>query len=140
MQTEQTDFYTQLQSFFEQVRADTPLKIVRKKAFDRFLDLGLPDKNSQAFQYVSLKNLFQERVALTEAHSFLQTEIDDLICDEAKSSYLVFVNGFFQATLSNLSALSEQIVVMPLEAAIISSKAFKLAEIYCGLSSKSSGG
>lgn len=118
MQKEQTDFYAQLHSFFERVCVDTSLKSVRKKAFDGFLNLGLPSQDMQAFQYISFKNLFQEKLALSETHSFSQSEIDKLICEEAKGSYLVFVNGFFQPSLSNLTTLPHNVVVMPLDQAM----------------------
>jgi Fe-S cluster assembly protein SufD len=113
-----TPFYENLQSLFEQVKEAHPLKVLREKAFDHFLELGLPEKGEGAFQYMSLKALYQERLSLSKSHAFVQHDIETLIYPEAKNSYLVFINGSFQPNLSNLSAILEQIVILPVEDAM----------------------
>ena len=119
-QADLESFYARLQCLFAQGAYTGPLKILREKAFDHFLELGLPEKGTEAFQYISLKNLYKESFVQEEAHFFSQDEIEDLIYPEAKGSYLVFVNGFFQPSLSRLSTLPKQIVVLPLGEAILS--------------------
>ncbi|MFS8563965.1 MAG: Fe-S cluster assembly protein SufD [Rhabdochlamydiaceae bacterium] len=107
-------FYSNMTSLLAQVKEALPLKVLRERAFDHFLELGLPEKSGGAFQYVPLKALCKDTFSVTHSHSFSKEEIEMLIYPEAKDSCLVFVNGFFDPTLSQLSALPKQVVVMPL--------------------------
>lgn len=61
------------------------IKKMRMKAWDRFLELGLPDQRHESFQYIRLKHLFQE--TYTAPREVSHTGLG-----------IVFVNGKLQQT------------------------------------------
>ena len=107
-----------LELIFNQIASLGSLQAVRKRAFDHFLELGLPDGKSGAFQYVPLKALYEESFSCSEKHTFSKEEVAGMIYPEAKDSYLVFINGSFDLSLSNMSGIPKQVVIVPLEEAM----------------------
>ena len=116
--TEIEAFYANMSSLMEQVKESSPLKVLREKAFDHFLELGLPEEKGGSFQYVPLNSLYKESFSIARSHSFSKEEVEALIYPEAKGSCLVFVNGFFEPSLSCAGALPKQIVVLNLSDAM----------------------
>ena len=120
LSTDQRDFepfYDNLQSIFEKVKNLDSATLVREKAFNHFLELGLPQKNKGPFQYVSLGSLYKESFSVEEM-SLSKETLDSYVAAESKNSYLVFINGFLQLSLSNISALSSSLVILPLGEAL----------------------
>lgn len=111
-------FYPVLKHAFDQVKGADPLKGLREKAWDHFLELGLPEKTQEAFQYVPLRQIYEKNFKLVPEHQFTQNEIIQKIYPECRRSYLVFVNGYFRPELSDLSGIPKQVVVLPLLEAI----------------------
>lgn len=91
-----------------------PLFRLRKQAWDRFLEKGLPDKKSETFQYIKLRKLFA--MELTPAK---KEEIDfqKWVYPECKNSYLVFINGIFAPEVSKQPLGME---ILPLREAVFS--------------------
>jgi Fe-S cluster assembly protein SufD len=96
------------------------LRTLRQKGWERFLQLGLPNrKRDGAFQYVPLSQLyareiFQERAAVSQPNP------SKYIYPECRESYLVFAGSSFRPDLSDRRALPEQIVVSTLSQALSS--------------------
>jgi Fe-S cluster assembly protein SufD len=101
-------FCANLQRLFDQVRGSDLLKGMREKAFDHFLELGLPEKKQEDFQYVPLRLLYEGNYRLFAAQATFS------VLPECRNSYLVFVGGQFHPELSDLSALPKGVVVLPI--------------------------
>lgn len=91
-----------LTEFFEK-RETGVLSTAQKAAWSRFLSLGLPTKKTSGYKYVTLP-AFEPRLA----------EDDHLQLRKSKQSTLLFVNGRYHESLSNLEGLPRELVVLPL--------------------------
>lgn len=107
---DQTHFFASLQEIFSKLSATA----LREKAWDHFLELGLPDKSSDAFKYVPLKRLYDIKLSLSRA-ALTQEMLGPHIAPEAQESYIVFANGRY---LPELSKLPPKIVILPLQEAL----------------------
>ncbi|HEX2579017.1 MAG TPA: Fe-S cluster assembly protein SufD [Rhabdochlamydiaceae bacterium] len=112
MSTEET-FLSGLHQYFGQVRGRDLLKGMREKAWDHFLELGLPKKTDEAFRYVPLRRLYELSVKET-SYVPSKEEILSYIYPQCRGNYLVFINGAYQQDLSDLSELSKKIVALPI--------------------------
>jgi Fe-S cluster assembly protein SufD len=104
-------FIESLQKCFEESHL---LKGMREKAWDHFLELGLPDKTDEAFRYVPLKRLYDLNLECRVPELPTRNEILASIYPECRESYLVFINGTFIPELSDLTALPKKVVVLPI--------------------------
>lgn len=100
---------------FKEFGTDDPLQKARIRAWDQFLELGLPDAKSEVFRYIKLKQLFNR--AFTAAPN-VKVKLKDEIYPECKQSALVFVNGRYSPELSNTQAIPDKVVISPLNKAI----------------------
>jgi Fe-S cluster assembly protein SufD len=112
--TSALSFLATLKHTFESLKGRDGLEAVREKAWNRFLELGLPDNKQGAFQYVPLKQLYANTYHLETNHSLETQEIKDRIYPESLQSYLVFVKGVFRPDLSDRTALPSSVVILPL--------------------------
>ncbi|HNA61799.1 MAG TPA: Fe-S cluster assembly protein SufD [Rhabdochlamydiaceae bacterium] len=103
-----------LQKCFEESCSADLLKGMREKAWDHFLELGLPDKTDEAFRYVPLKRLYDLNLECHGPALPTRAEILESIYPECRESYLVFINGTFIPELSDLTALPKKVVVLPI--------------------------
>jgi Fe-S cluster assembly protein SufD len=113
IETSHDTFLLSLQHYFEEMRGHDLLKGMREKAWDHFLELGLPEKTDEAFRYVPLKRLYEQsfnKALLAPS----KEEILSHIYPECQGSYLVFLNGIYSPELSDLSNISKKIVVQPI--------------------------
>lgn len=109
--TEETPFFSSLQQIFRAQESDS----LKEKAWDHFLELGLPDKSSDAFKYVPLRKLYDLKLETAKSTSPSQAMIDSVAIPEAEGSTLVFANGRFS---KELSCLPSKIVILPLQEAL----------------------
>lgn len=105
-----TSFFSSLQEIFSKLETGA----LREKAWDHFLELGLPDKTSDAFKYVPLKRLYDLKLSLAPVSITMET-IRPYILPEAHDSYIVFSNGKF---VPELSKLPPKVVVLPMQEAL----------------------
>lgn len=84
----------------------------RKKASERCALLGTPTPKSDGFSYVPLSDWYEKEYRLQET---AEIELSSAILPECKDSYLVFVDGAFNASLSKLP---EGLVALPLSCAM----------------------
>jgi Fe-S cluster assembly protein SufD len=98
----------------------TPKDLLRSRAWERFLQIGLPKKGSEAFAHVPLQDLFAMALEAKKEQELRAEEISRFIPKECKESSLVFLNGNFSPFLSSLKALPNKSVLLPLEQAKVS--------------------
>ncbi len=103
----------------QQREANAPAWLVnlRAKAAERFEALDFPTTRDEAWKYTNiasiLKAQLQQPLALDLAGVSAET-LASFTYNETRQSQLVFINGFFAETLSDLSALSAGVVVSSL--------------------------
>jgi len=103
-----------LQCYFEQVRDTDLLRGVREKAWDHFLELGLPEKKDDAFKYVPLRRFYETPLEGPFFPDIRKEEILSYIYPECRGSYIVFVNGSYSPELSDLTNIPKKVVVQPI--------------------------
>ena len=109
------DPFQQLLTEAFQALPEDPLTKVRNKAWDHFLELGLPTRKSEVFRYVKLRSLYEASFTMAPPTSTVTPEqVSPFILPECQNSVLVFVNGIFQSNLSRLAALPKKVVVTTL--------------------------
>lgn len=111
-------FQDLLETLFKKSNSADLLQKIRLKAWDRFLEQGLPTRKSEVFRYVKLHRLFSRQYQLSEAPSIIDAEVQPHLYPECRESALVFVNGRFQPALSKLGALPKKAVIIPIQEAI----------------------
>jgi Fe-S cluster assembly protein SufD len=107
-------FLAHLHTCFDTVAGDALTKI-RAAAWDHFLELGLPDKTHDSYQYVPLRHLYEAAPIPAELVSCATAPY---LHPECKGATLVFINGHYAPQLSDLSSLPKQVVVLPLAHAV----------------------
>lgn len=115
--TDQERFGKNIQALFRSQASDS-LQKLKNKSFDHFLELGLPTKRTEVFQYVKLRQLFAKELTYSEPFLLNQQEVSPHILPECEDSYLTFVNGTFRAELSSIKSQPSKVVVIPLSEAM----------------------
>lgn len=104
-------FLSSLQQHYEKgLAADPALELVKKKAWDHFLEMGLPEKKDEAFRYVPLAKLYDFPIQPSPL-SLTKEEVLAYIYPECRQSFLVFINGSFAP---ELSVVPKKAVALPL--------------------------
>jgi Fe-S cluster assembly protein SufD len=111
---EQETFETRLRDYLAQVNKGDALQKVRGKAWDHFLELGLPSRQQEAFRYIKLRQLFAQTYQLAEEETLSADEIHPFIYPECQDSVLIFVNGHYSTKLSRIEALPKNVVISSL--------------------------
>lgn len=119
----ETILLTSLNRYFDEMSSSS-LFSLRKKAWEKFQSIGLPKKKDAAFQYVVLRDLEHLELALSPPPFIDQEDLKKSVLPECCHSHLVFVNGSYVKELSNLTALKEQTVLLSLDEAMKSQRAF----------------
>lgn len=101
----QEAFLALLWNQYGQVSSDDSLKKARAKAWDHFLELGLPKKENEVFKYLRLRNFFSQNYEPSHPTELTYEAISSYVLPECHDSVAVFVNGYFSPSLSRLSAL-----------------------------------
>lgn len=90
-----------------------PLIQWRQRAWEAFGAIGLPKQKQEAFQYLPLQKLSFPKPAAKKNVSF--QEIEPHLLPECRDSFLVFVDGFYDETLSRIPA---PLIALPLDKAM----------------------
>jgi Fe-S cluster assembly protein SufD len=117
-------FQGMLEDLYQQVDLPGPLQKFRHKAWDHFLELGLPTRKSEVFRYVKLRQLYANNYRRAQEKTLSKEQIESLLYPECRNSALVFVNGTFQPELSRLKDLPNRLVVLPFSEALTTYGAF----------------
>lgn len=121
--SEQENFHALLADLYSCIPRDGIAK-VRSKAWEHYLELGLPSRKTEAFRYLNLRNLLNKNIAHPKPAEIDLDAIKSFIYPECSDSVLVFVNGSFQISLSRIQALPKKIVILPLSDAMRTYGAF----------------
>jgi len=89
----------------------------RAKAWDHFLNLGLPTQKNDIYKYIRLRRLFELSFIPSVTSELTFSEISKYVYPESSDSVLVFINGHYQPTLSRTSALPANFIVSTLSEA-----------------------
>ncbi len=91
---------------------------LRDSAFDRFEQIGFPTTNEEEWKYTNVapiaKGTFEPVVDCRATRLSESSGVRPYLCEEARESSLVFINGIFDKSLSNLNALPAGVIVMEL--------------------------
>lgn len=122
---EQETFKTLLEEYLDQVNKVDGLQRMRGKAWNHFLELGLPTNRTEVYRYVKLRHLLSQHYQLAEEK--VEVDVDQLaacIYPECRQSIVVFVNGHYAPHLSNIQAIAPKVVLSNLQEAIRTFGAF----------------
>ncbi|HSM41314.1 MAG TPA: Fe-S cluster assembly protein SufD [Afifellaceae bacterium] len=101
-----------LAGHFEAIPEDDPIRDVRATAFDVLKEKGLPHRRVEEWKYTDLRTLLKDVPApaapgdIERARAIL-AETDPLA--DLAGSRIVFVNGHFVPSLSDMSAIADQV-------------------------------
>jgi Fe-S cluster assembly protein SufD len=112
---EQDAFQALLWSLYGQVAENDGLQKIRAKAWDHFLELGLPSRREEVYRYIKLRQLFSQSYFLSEPTTIQPEAIASHIYPESRQSVLVFVNGHYRPSLSHVQALPKRVVISTLK-------------------------
>lgn len=109
--------------FLQKILVKDALSNFREKAWEKFLTMGLPSRNDEAFRFVNVRDLYAAMsqtlspVQMTSQEELVR-EIQEKVLPECQHSYIVFVDGKYQPRLSDTSALSASCSLYPLSQAM----------------------
>ncbi len=116
-EAEHEQFHALLCEQFEKYSGDA-LQAVRKKAWEKYLSVGLPSRRNEAYQYVPIRSLLENPFSSLSNGAKILHNLSAHICEEAHESHLVFVNGSYKPELSCSKGLPSQIIIMTLQEAM----------------------
>ncbi|NGX58464.1 MAG: FeS cluster assembly protein SufD [Chlamydiae bacterium] len=105
------NFHELLQKQYESLDP-TPYQ---EMGWNRYLELGLPTKKTEVFRYIKLRSLFALKAQKTEPTSLTKEQIAPHVLPECQKSVLVFVNGHYFPSLSQMEAIPDKVSVVPLQ-------------------------
>ncbi len=114
---EQESFKVLLEEYRSQINQEDALKRIRDKAWNQFIELGLPTRQTEVYRYLKLRHLFSQPYCLAKEVSTTIDHLTSFIYPECHQSVLVFVNGHYQPHLSNTKALPSKVVISTLQEA-----------------------
>jgi len=88
------------------------IKRMRKRAFEKFLDLGLPSRKNEAYRYMELTSCYDDGFSQPKPCAMDHDDIAPYVLPECKHSHVVFVNGHFVPALSEVSAIHSYLQVL----------------------------
>lgn len=103
----------------KQENTSVSLKSFQDKNWSVFNELGLPAIKHEEWKYTRVRNLFKDGLIYNAEKSSIQKDnlTNFLLPGTENANTLVFVNGVFQSSLSNISEASDILTVKPLEVA-----------------------
>lgn len=112
---------TYFKTQFDQLQDEDPegnIATIRKNSFDTFNKTGLPTFKTEEWKYTGVNSLFEHHYQPVR-HTLTLSDLAALrMPGNHKANELVFVNGLFDATLSNVISDSDELTVLPLKDAL----------------------
>jgi len=110
---------TEVLDLFGRLFKSSELSAWQTVSWKKLQEMGLPKKEEEAFQYVSLRKLYESLLAeKAPSEKAIEYDLASLILPESQNSYIIFNNGSF---CPELSKLPSSLIVLPLEEAFKSS-------------------
>ena len=111
-----------LNSLIEQKTDKAALKagaaLYTQKAFDHFLEVGLPDKKHPDYAYFPLSRLYEKKQFNSEYKDLSKTDILEKVYPECQRSYLVICDGVINYELSDIQDVDKSIIIESLESGV----------------------
>lgn len=108
---------TYFKTQFDQLQDEDPegnIAVIRQNSFDAFNKTGLPTFKTEEWKYTGVSSLFEQTYGPVK-HTLTVSDMDALrMPGHHKANELVFVNGLFDAALSNILSGSDELTVLPL--------------------------
>lgn len=96
-----------------------PIHSIRKKALQKFSELGFPTIRNEAWKYTNVKQIVQHDFKWPDQPSTIsENTISKYRFKDINQNVLVFVNGFFNQELSNIDAANDGIIITNLANAL----------------------
>ena len=114
---EQESFKTLMEKLRTEGSFSDALERMRQRAWQLYVNLGLPSRRSEAFRTIKLRQLFARPYQLSSALTLEHEQIAEWIQPECRESCLVFVNGSFIPHLSRREAIPSGVVTSSLQEA-----------------------
>ena len=95
---------------------------LRESAIRRFELLKFPHKKHEMYSFVNTQELAGTAFKLAKPSPVDADFIQSRVYPQSKNSVLVFVDGFYQESLSDLSGLGSSLKIQPLSSAMADSK------------------
>jgi Fe-S cluster assembly protein SufD len=90
----------------------------RAKYWDLFLQIGLPHRKTESFQYLPLNQLYAGTYAIPAQPALSFDSLTNFIYPECAESLLVFINGEFCEKFSRKAAIPSQLIISPFSQAV----------------------
>ncbi len=116
---------TEKQNFSEELIASTELSqftgatALRKKAFEDFKSIGLPEGKSEEYKFTPITKLLSKEFKADELYkksSVSSSDLSSLIPKDLQENCIVFVNGVYSQSLSKLKSNSKVVIKPFIEA------------------------
>lgn len=113
--TNTAEFQNTMEQLFQNNALEDGLILKAKaRAWDQFLEIGMPTSRTEVYQYVHLRSLLAHTYVSPPPTSISKEQIAAFIYPECTQSCLVFVNGQYHSTLSSVKDLPKKMVVTTL--------------------------
>ncbi|MEA5445529.1 Fe-S cluster assembly protein SufD [Gammaproteobacteria bacterium AB-CW1] len=109
--TARYNFLTQFDRAVDELPGQGWLSTLRRDALARFREQGLPTQKDEDWKYTSLRPITEGRFALPGSTTVPADRLDEARVPGLDAARLVFVNGRYQAGLSDISGLPEGVTV-----------------------------
>lgn len=119
-----TNLDQNLEQLYLSLGQSDPLMRLRAKGWDHWLELGLPTKRNESYQYMRLQPLLDMSLEMAKSASVTSETVASFVLPECKKSYAVFVNGRLDLSLSCFEALPKKVVAITLQEALRSFGSF----------------
>ena len=104
--TEETAFLDLYKKFAVEKKPNPALRAIQEAALSRFEILGFPHSKHEMYTFVNTKNLSATPFKISNySTEFTEDNIGSHIFPGCENSCLVFVNGVFNSSLSNLEEI-----------------------------------
>lgn len=111
----QTDFKSKLIAAFENRNksADTAVLYTRKQEAIRHFDrLGFPTTKNEEWKYTDVKNLLKKEFDFSHGHTITPVaNLTSLLIPDIDANIIVFVNGVFNPSLSQIISPAEELII-----------------------------
>lgn len=112
LQTEQSlNFHAFLEKLYGQFEPSDILHKLRMKAWDHFLELGLPSRSNEVYRSIKLRLLYAHDYQASILSEVSEDSVKTHILPECSQSVLVFVNGHYVPALSRTEGLPKRMVI-----------------------------
>lgn len=117
-ETPQEKLRSSLQHLYASHTDAGSLRTNRAKFWDHFLQLGLPERSVESYQYVPLRSLYSGSYGQAPLSSVTMETLAPFVYPECKDSLILLINGQYVPTHSHRAALPPQAIICTITEAI----------------------